>query len=242
MSGVRLNRFLARAGLASRRKCESIIADGRVTVGEEVERSPARIVDPARDVVRVDGRAVSAEVPRVFLLNKPAGVVTTVTDPNARDTVMDFAPEDAGRLYPAGRLDRDTTGLVLLTNDGELAFRITHPRFALPKRYLALVEGRVAPDACRRLEAGVSLDEATARVLSARVWGTDGRQSVLWLSLGEGRKRQIRRMCRAIGHPVVRLHRDAIGPLAVGALGEGACRSVTAAELAALRRPLGLSD
>ena len=171
-----------------------------------------------------------------------AGVLTSIGDPHGRATVADFIPERAGRVYPAGRLDGDTTGLVLLLDDGKLAFRVTHPRYRLPKQYLALVQGVVRHRTLRRLTDGVELDDGPAHALAARRVLTDGSQGVLRLTLGEGRKRQVRRMCGAVGHRVVRLHRDAIGPLLLGDLEEGRLRDLSPFEVRALKRAVGLSD
>jgi pseudouridine synthase len=240
---MRLNRFLAQAGIASRRKCEAIIEAGRVRVGGEVVTPPARVVDTSKETVECDGVVVRVDAGRRYLaLHKPTGVLTSIGDPHGRATVADFIPDDAGRLYPAGRLDGDTTGLVLLLDDGKLAFRVTHPRYKLPKQYLALVRGVVRHRTLRRLTEGVELEDGPARALAAHRVLTDGSHSVLRITLGEGRKRQVRRMCTAVGHRVVLLHRDAIGPLLLGDLDEGRVRELSPFEVRALRRAVELGD
>lgn len=240
---MRLNRFLAMAGVASRRKCETIIGAGRVKVNGAVVMTPAVIIDGGRDVVEVDGQRVRvAAARRYMILYKPEGVLTTVSDPRGRPTIMDLVPELPERLYPAGRLDADTTGLVFLTNDGRLAHRVMHPRHALPKRYLALVQRYVADATLERLLARVDLDDGPARALEISRVVSDGRRSVVRIVLGEGRKRQIRRMLGAVGHPVERLHRHAIGPLELGDLEPGSLRDLTPFDVLRLRRALGLGD
>jgi 23S rRNA pseudouridine2605 synthase len=228
---VRLGKYLAHSGVGSRRACEEIVRDGRVSVGGAV------VVDPARDVdgsepVTVDGHAVRpAETLLVYAVNKPAGVVSTAADPQRRPTVVSLVPSPV-RLYPVGRLDIDTTGLILLTNDGELAHRLTHPSFEVPKTYRALVAnapvGRHALEALRR---GVVLDDGPTAPARVRRITAD----TLELTIHEGRKRQIRRMCESVGHPVRSLARTAIGPLELGGLRSGARRRLTDDEVAGLQ-------
>jgi 23S rRNA pseudouridine2605 synthase len=229
---MRLAKHLAHAGVASRRAAEGIIAAGRVTV------DGATVTDPARDVsgdeaIAVDGEPLGA-APRhvVYALNKPAGVVSTARDTHGRPTVVDLVSEAGTRLYPIGRLDADTTGLILLTNDGELANRLTHPRYEVPKTYRAKVANApVAERALRALRAGVDLDDG--RTAPAAVHAV--RPDVLELTIREGRKRQVRRMCEAVGHPVVALRRVRFGPLALGDLAAGAHRRLTRDEVERLR-------
>lgn len=232
---MRLAKYLAQAGVASRRASEEIVRSGRVTVEGATVTDPARDVTPD-DAVAVDRRPVTPSAERiVYALNKPAGVVSTARDTHGRPTVVALVGA-AERLYPVGRLDADTTGLILLTNDGELAHRLTHPSFEVPKTYVATVAG--APVRARALTAlreGVRLDDgmtapATVRRLSS---------SRLELTIHEGRKRQVRRMCEAVGHPVTRLERVRFGPLELGDLRPGAYRRLTAAELRALTSPAG---
>jgi 23S rRNA pseudouridine2605 synthase len=228
---MRLAKFLAHAGVASRRSAERLISDGRVTVGGEVVTDPARDVDDSSDV-RFDGEAVAAEARVVFALNKPAGVVSTARDTHGRPTVVSLVPSER-RLYPVGRLDADTTGLILLTNDGELANQLTHPRYEVEKTYLATVEpGRVSERDLRALREGVELDDGVTSPASAR----QVRFGVLEIRISEGRKRQVRRMVEAIGHRVVALERVAFGPLRLERLAPGRYRRLSAAEIERLRK------
>jgi 23S rRNA pseudouridine2605 synthase len=225
---VRLARYLAHAGVASRRAAEGLIADGRVTVAGEV------VTDPARDVeggVAVDGRSVAPEPREVHVVNKPAGVVSTARDTHGRPTVVELVDSER-RLYPVGRLDADTTGLILLTNDGELAERLTHPRHGVERTYRARVEpAPVREPALRALREGVRLDDG--RTAPARV--RQVAPGLLEIAIGEGRKRQVRRMCEAVGHRVIELERVAFGPLRLGALEPGASRRLSPAEVEGLR-------
>jgi 23S rRNA pseudouridine2605 synthase len=229
---MRLAKYLAHAGVASRRAAEGIVAEGRVTVGGEV------VLDPARDVtgdepVAVDGAVVAHERERsVWAVNKPAGVVSTAADTHGRPTVVDVVDGRGARLYPVGRLDADTTGLLLLTDDGDLAHRLTHPRFEVPKTYRAEVRGgRVGEPALRRLREGVELDDGMTAPAGVR----QVRPGVLELTLREGRKRQVKRMCDEVGHPVTKLRRIAFGPLRLGDLPEGQARRLTPPEVQRLR-------
>ena len=231
---MRLAKYLAHAGVASRRAAEEIVRARRVTLNGEVVDDPARDVGDA-DAITVDGRRVSGAEDRVvWLLNKPAGVVATAKDTHGRRTVLDLVDAGSARLYPVGRLDADSTGLILLTNDGELANALTHPRFEVPKTYRARVaRGPVSDRAVRRLREGVELDDgptAPARVALVP-------PNALRIVIHEGRNRQVRRMCDAIGHPVVELERVAFGPLRLGDLPRGRARRLTGSELDRLRRP-----
>jgi 23S rRNA pseudouridine2605 synthase len=229
---VRLGKFLASAGVASRRAAEELIRAGRVTIAGVVVTDPARDVGE-EDAVTVDGAPVGISEGRVvYAVNKPPGVVSTARDPQRRPTVVSFAPSGL-RLYPVGRLDIDTTGLILLTNDGELAHRLTHPRYEVPKTYRAVVSRPpVRERALRALREGIELDDGPS--LPARVERVAA--DALEITIREGRKRQVRRMCEAVGHPVRRLERVRFGPLELGSLPEGACRQLTAEEVSALRQ------
>lgn len=228
---MRLAKFLAHAGVASRRGAELLVADGRVSVGPEVVTDPAREVDESTGV-RVDGAAVAPEPLEVVALNKPAGVVSTARDTHGRPTVTELVPSSR-RLYPVGRLDADSTGLILLTNDGELANRLTHPRYGVEKTYRVCVEPRPVPEAAlRSLREGVDLDDGPT--LPARVRQLE--PGVLELTIREGRKRQVRRMGEAVGHRVTRLERVAFGPLRLGSLAPRACRQLGPAEVEELRK------
>ena len=225
---MRLARYLAHNGVASRRASEDIVRAGRVSVGGEVVTDPARDVDDASGVA-LDGEPLRAPRERVvYAVHKPRGVVSTARDTHARPTVVELAPRGAGRLYPVGRLDADSTGLILLTNDGELAHRLTHPSFEVPKTYRARVaRGPVGDDAVRRLRQGVELDDGSTAPARVRRLGAD----LLELTIHEGRKRQVRRMCEAVGHPVVELQRIAFGPLRLGDLAPGAARRLRREEV-----------
>jgi 23S rRNA pseudouridine2605 synthase len=231
---VRLAKYLAHAGVASRRAAEGLIAEGRVTVGGEVVTDPARDVDAASGVA-VDGRGVEPEPREVHALNKPAGVVSTARDTHGRPTVVGLV-RSRRRLYPVGRLDADSTGLILLTNDGELAERLTHPRYGVEKVYRARVQpGRVSPRALKALREGVELDDG--RTAPARV--RQVAPGLLEIAIREGRKRQVRRMCEAVGHRVVELERVAFGPLGLRGLEPGKSRRLKEAEVERLRKAAG---
>ncbi len=229
--GERLQKVLARAGFGSRRTSEDLISSGRVTVNDEVAQLGRR-VDTAVDAVRVDGVQVAVNPALVhWLLNKPAGVVTTASDTHGRRTVIELVPAEP-QVHPVGRLDMDTEGLLLLTNDGSLTHRLTHPRYGVPKEYLAQVEGDPSRGALRRLREGVELDDG--RTAPAKV--AHPGPSMVELTIHEGRNRQVRRMCEAVGHPVVRLVRTRIGPLRDPALDPGQWRDLSTEELRELER------
>jgi 23S rRNA pseudouridine2605 synthase len=234
---MRLAKFLAHAGVASRRAAEAIVAEGRVTVAGEIVRDPARDVDGSEPVA-VDRRTVRVAAEHVvYALHKPAGVVSTAKDTHGRRTVVELVRSPGTRLYPVGRLDADTTGLILLTDDGDLANRLTHPRYEVPKTYVARVEhrGPVREKDLRQLRQGVQLDDGPTAPAGVRQL----EPGVLELTLREGRKRQVKRMCAAIGHPVIKLQRVAFGPLRLGDLGEGRVRRLSPAEVQRLRDAAG---
>lgn len=238
----RLQKVLAAAGIASRRACEELIVSGRVTVNGQVVRELGTKVEATRDTLAVDGRVISLSPPAVYImLNKPAGYVSTTSDPQGRPTVLDLLKDKvAARLYPVGRLDADSEGLLLLTNDGALTQLLTHPRYRLEKEYLVWVEGEVAPAALARLRDGVPLDGKPAPVDDVEVitqGGPAGRDSLLRIVVHEGRKHEIRRLCAAIGHRVYRLQRVRLGRLRLGDLPPGAARPLTREEIAALKTP-----
>jgi 23S rRNA pseudouridine2605 synthase len=228
---MRLAKFLAHAGVASRRAAEAIVDDGRVTVDGEVVTDPARDVDETRRV-EVDGRRVEAEPREVHVLNKPAGVVSTARDTHGRPTVVGMV-RSPRRLYPVGRLDAETTGLILLTNDGELADRLTHPRYGVKKVYRARIQpGRLAPRALDALREGVELEDGRTAPAQVRQPAT----GVVELTIREGKKRQVRRMLETVGHRVVELERVAFGPLGLRGLEPGKSRRLTKGEVERLRR------
>ena len=231
---MRLAKYLAHAGVASRRTSEEIVFAGRVTVGGETVRDPARDVDGSLSV-EVDGKPVRVSTGQraVYAVNKPRGVVSTASDPQGRPTIVSLVPS-ARRLYPVGRLDVDTTGLILLTDDGALAHRLTHPSFEVPRTYHAKVRrAPVREDALRALREGVELDDGRTAPARVKRLGADRVE----LTIHEGRKRQVRRMLEAVGHPVVSLERVRFGPLWLGGLEEGRHRRLTAPEVEKLRRP-----
>jgi 23S rRNA pseudouridine2605 synthase len=228
---MRLAKYLAHAGVASRRAAERIVADGRVTVDGVTVRDPASDVDDSHAVL-VDGRPVHTVQTVVYAVNKPAGVVSTARDPQGRRTVVDLLDTDE-RLYPVGRLDADTTGLILLTNDGELAHRLTHPSFEVPRTYRARVRNPpLREPALRGLRDGIELEDGRTAPAKVRRIAADRVE----LTIHEGRKRQVRRMLEAVGHPVVSLERVAFGPLRLGELEAGGHRRLTGAEVERLRQ------
>ena len=227
---VRLVKFLAHGGVASRRKAEEIIGKGLVTVGGEVVTDPARDVGEGNDV-RVSGSPVVAEKREVWAVNKPAGVVSTAREPGDRPAVVELVDTRA-RLYPVGRLDADSTGLLLLTNDGELANQLTHPRYEVPKTYRAQLRTPIADRDVERLRRGIELEDGPTAPASVKRLGAREIQ----ITLREGRNRQVRRMLEAVGNRVVSLRRIAFGPLRLGDLPEGKTRRLSAGEIAQLRK------
>ena len=221
---MRLNAFLARAGVASRRRADELIKAGRVTVNGE----PGQLntVVGARDRVEVDGQAVERQRLRYVLLHKPAGVLTTASDPQRRPTVVELVPGEP-RVVPVGRLDADTTGALLLTNDGPLAHRLAHPRYGVEKTYVAEVAGDPDEGALQLLRAGIELDDGPTAPARARRLG----RGKVELVLHEGRKHQVKRMLEALGHPVARLHRSAYAGLTLEGLEPGACRELEPSEV-----------
>lgn len=237
-SGDKLQKFLSAAGVASRRHAEVLIKQGRVTVNREVAQLGMRVGPD--DEVRVNGVVVGPEAPRYVLLNKPPKVVTTVDDPEGRQTVLDLVDSDV-RLYPVGRLDYDTSGLLLLTNDGDIAHRLMHPSYGVKKTYRVLAQGTVDRSTVRALAAGVMLEDGRTAPAEARLVqpGTD--RSIVEITIHEGRNRQVRRMFEAVGHPVIELVRTGYGPLTLGDLKLGASRPLTAAEVRRLQKAAGLA-
>jgi 23S rRNA pseudouridine2605 synthase len=234
MPAERLQKVLAAAGVGSRRACEELVADGRVTVDGEVARLGDR-ADPATAVIRVDGERVIADPRRVYLaLNKPRGVVSTMDDERGRQSLADFVDDLPERVFHVGRLDADSEGLLLLTNDGDLAHRLTHPSYGVAKTYLCQLPGPVPRAVGRALRAGVMLDDGVAKVDSFTVVDTVKRTSLVEVVVHEGRKHLVRRMFAEVGHPVQRLVRTAIGPVRLGNLKPGRSRRLTHAEVTAL--------
>jgi 23S rRNA pseudouridine2605 synthase len=234
--GERLQKFLARAGVASRRRSEQLIAEGRVSVNDRQVAQMGAQIEPGRDRVTVDGRAV--QPPRVsgyFLLYKPAGVVTTLADPEGRATVADSVRKMSRRLFPVGRLDYDAEGALILTDDGSLAHRLSHPTFGVRRTYLAKVKG--APDAAalERLRRGVRLEDGPAQPISVDLFRRAERNTWLAIVVAEGRPHLIKRLCAAVGHPVLRLFRPSYAGVAVASMKPGELRPLRSSEVEALR-------
>jgi 23S rRNA pseudouridine2605 synthase len=239
--GVRLQKVLAGAGLGSRRACEGLIADGRVSVDGQVVRELGTRVDPATAVIHVDGLRVQLDDSLVTLaLNKPRGVVSTMDDEHGRPSLAQFVADRTERLYHVGRLDAETEGLILLTNDGELAHRLAHPSYEVLKTYLATVEGRVPRSLAQQLKNGIELEDGPVRVDNFVVKETTPDASLVELVLHEGRNHIVRRLMETTGHPVTRLVRTRIGPIRLGSLKPGRTRVIAGAELGTLMREVGL--
>lgn len=233
MSGEeRLQKIIARAGLASRRGAETMITEGRVTVDGAVVKTLGAKCDPALHDVRVDGVRVKADrVRRYVVIHKPRGYLTTRRDPGRRPTVMELLPPPLRTLFPVGRLDMTTSGLLLLSDDGEFALRMTHPRFGVEKRYLATVRGVPSEGTLERLRRGLRVDGEWMRVRGVELLGQKAAEAVLGLTLREGKYREVRRMLEAVGHPVLKLHRERIGSLTDKGLPAGAFRHLTSREV-----------
>jgi 23S rRNA pseudouridine2605 synthase len=233
---TRLQKVLAKAGFASRRKAEEIILSGRVRVNGKVMRELGAKADPEKDKVEVDGRRLALETPVTLLMNKPRGVVCTVSDPEGRDTVIDLVRGVKARLFPVGRLDFATSGAVLLTNDGELAYALTHPRFGVEKTYLIKIRGQASDDVLSKWRNGVDIGDVVTR--PAKVFKVEEEENYTWIevTIREGRNRQIRRMGEATGIDVIKLKRIAFAGLTIKELKAGQYRRLTEKELARLKR------
>lgn len=243
-TGERLQVALARHGIASRRGVVTLIEEGQVKVNGEVVKEKGFRVVPT-DKIEINGRELagkSEERKRYFVLNKPKGVMTTLQDPNAEETVADFFRDVPERIFPVGRLDRDTTGLLLMTNDGELAFRLTHPKFGVEKRYRAVVKGVVIPDTIKKLEQGIELEEGKTAPCKIEITDRSARETALFVTLHEGKKRQIRRIFQKMGHFVKDLQRLSYGPLSLGHMRAGETRELSKKEVDALKAATGLKN
>ncbi|WP_456556538.1 pseudouridine synthase [Blastococcus sp. SYSU D00922] len=239
--GERLQKVLARAGVGSRRVCEDMIEAGRISVNGAVVQVQGMRVDPSRDRIAVDGVRIEIREDRVtYAMNKPPGVITAMSDDRARPTVGDMVGDLAKGLVHVGRLDQDTEGLLLLTNDGELAHRLAHPSYEVRKTYLAQVSGSVPRDLARRLRAGVELEDGPVKVDSFRVVDTHAGQSVVEVVLHEGRKHIVRRLLAHVGLPVSRLTRTAVGPIQLQRMRSGSIRKLSKEELGTLQELVGL--
>lgn len=234
--GVRLNKYIAQAGLASRRRADQLIAYGKVRVNGRVCRELGTIVAPG-DNVDVSGTPIAVKDDVAYLvMHKPVGVMTTMRDPQGRRTIVELIPKKMPRVVPVGRLDYDTAGVLLLTNDGDLANRLTHPRFGVDKTYRATISGRLSPEDVKRLHEGVPVDRHTASSAKVRVVSVRSGYSVVDVTIHEGRNRQVRKMFETLGHPVLTLVRLRFGPISLGDLGLGRTRTLTPKELSALKR------
>jgi 23S rRNA pseudouridine2605 synthase len=237
--GERLQKILAAAGVASRRECEQLILDGRVEVDREIVTELGTRVDPARQEIRVDGEALPRPKLVYFAVNKPTGYVSTSRDPSGRPRVTDLLPRGVPRAFCVGRLDMSSEGLILMTNDGELANRLTHPRHGVEKIYLVEVAGHVERETLQKLERGVRLAEGFAHAKHVRIKSKHKRSTILEMVLDEGRNREIRRLLARLGHKVERLRRVAVGSVRLGELPVGAVRPLTRQEVAALEKAAG---
>jgi 23S rRNA pseudouridine2605 synthase len=238
--GERLQKVLARAGLGSRRACEQLIDQARVEVNGRIVTAQGTRVDPDRDEIKVDGLTVAAQKYLFFALNKPSGVVSAMEDPEGRPCLGDYVTNRETRLFHVGRLDTETEGLILLTNHGELAHRLTHPRYGVTKTYLAAIQGPVPRDLGKRLKNGVRLEDGFARADHFRVVQNTGRNYLVEVSLHEGRKHIVRRMLAEVGFPVDRLVRTWFGPIALGDQKSGWLRRMTTTEVGRLMKEVGL--
>ena len=241
---MRLQKFLARAGVASRRQSEDLITAGRVKVNGQVVTGLGSKVDPTVDTVAVDGSEVTLATGVTYLaFNKPQGVVTTMSDPQGRPSVADFVPiAEVPGLFPVGRLDQDTTGLLLFTTDGELSHRLLHPRWKVPKTYDVECDGVLDEGGVATLATGVDLDDGMTAPAQVRIVEQAAASTHARITLREGRKRQVRRMFSAVGRPVLELRRTSFGPVSLGDLEEGAYRRLDADEVTALREAVGMGD
>ncbi|QIK73661.1 rRNA pseudouridine synthase [Propioniciclava coleopterorum] len=234
--GIRLQKVLAQAGVASRRAAEQLVDQGRIEINGEIVSEQGRRVDPHRDVIRVDGRRIPPPREHQYLVfNKPRGVVSTMSDPQGRPTLSDYLGEHAGEgLFHVGRLDTDTDGMILLTNDGDFAQRMAHPSYELTKTYVAEVEGDLTEATRRRLASGITLEDGPVKPDLVKLGAGTGRRTMVTVVLHEGRNRIVRRMFAEVGHPVTALSRTQIGPVRMGRLRPGELREVTRDELGAL--------
>ncbi len=241
VEGIRLQKVLAAAGLGSRRACEVLIEEGRVEVDGTLVSEQGMRVDPASAVIKVDGMRIASAPDHVYLaLNKPRGVVSTMSDPEGRPSLADYVAGRETRLFNVGRLDVDTEGLLLLMNDGDLAHRLAHPSYGVSKTYLAEVPGPIPRDLGRRLKAGIELDDGLVQADSFRLISAIGSRVMVEVSLHEGRKHVVRRMMEEVGHPVSQLVRTQVGPIVIGNLKPGKHRKLSQQEIGALYRAVGL--
>ncbi len=233
---MRLQKYMAKCGVASRRKSEEIILEGRVKVNGVIVKKLGTIIDPSKDVVEVDNKVINVEENKIYImLNKPEGYVTTVRDKYSEKIVLDLIDGINERIYPVGRLDAETTGLLLITNDGDLAYKITHPSYQIPKKYIALVEGIPNNKKLHKFRRGLKIDGRITAEAYIKILKKYKDTSLLEISIHEGRNRQVRKMCQYIGHPVIKLKRVAIGELELGKLEVGKWRYLTSKEVKYLK-------
>ncbi|HUU54391.1 MAG TPA: pseudouridine synthase [Armatimonadota bacterium] len=238
----RLSKLIADAGIASRRKAADLVRAGRVRVDGETVTAPGSLVDPETQGVDVDGRLLQPQPRRYLLLNKPRGPISAATDERGRQTVLDLLPGVDERLYPAGRLDADTEGLLLITNDGDLTYRLTHPRFGIEKVYQAEVTGRPSRADLEKLQQGIMLEEGPTGPAHTKLLRAGKNSSRVEIAVHAGRKRMVRRMFEAVGHPVTALRRTRIGPLTLGDLKPGQWRPLSTAEITLLKTTVAEAD
>jgi len=237
----RLQKFMAHAGIGSRRNCEELIIQGKVKVNGQVINVLGTKIDPERDKIEVNNKLIKAKEDMIYiLLNKPDGYVTTSQDPQGRPTVIDLIKHINKRIYPVGRLDYETEGLLLLTNDGELAYRLTHPKYKVNKVYQALIKGRPSNESIEQLRRGVLLEDGLTEPAQIKILDKIGDNTLIELTIHEGKNRQVRRMCKAVNHPVLNLKRTKIGSLDLGTIKLGSFRFLTEDELRWLKKGVGL--
>lgn len=240
MSEIRLQKYLAEAGVASRRKCEELIALGRVEVNGQTVTVPGTKIDGS-EVIKVDGREIKQEQKKVYiLLNKPVGYISTAKDQFSRKTVLDLVDTVKERIYPVGRLDYDTSGLIMLTNDGELANRLTHPKHEIQKVYRVMISGNLKEEDIKSFQDGIAIEEYTTAPAKVSVIETSKRDSIIEITIHEGKNRQIRKMFEALGYVVLRLKRVAIGSITIEGLEEGKWRYLSKKEIESLKKTAGL--
>lgn len=236
---IRLQKFLAQQGLASRRNAEEMIKAGRIQVNGQVVDTMGKVIDPSKDIVLVDQKPVDLEEELIYIiLNKPKDFVTTCKDTHGRKTVLDLVKGLKTRLFPVGRLDKDTSGLLLLTNDGALTHRLTHPRFGVEKTYRVTVRGSIDDSCLKTLTSGVLLEDGITAPAKAKLLSGTKEWSIFLLTIHEGKNRQVRRMCGAVGHPVMELHRVSFGPLKLNGLSPGEWRTLTPKEVSYLQKEI----
>ena len=241
MSEVRLQKFLAEAGVASRRKCEELIAQGKVEINGQIVTAQGTKVT-GEETIKVDGREIRQEQKKVYiLLNKPVGYISTAKDEFSRKTVLDLVDTVKERVYPVGRLDYDTSGLLLLTNDGELANKLTHPKHEIPKVYRAMIQGEISEEDVNSLQSGITIEEYKTAPAKVHVIDPGKKESIIEITIHEGKNRQIRKMFEVLGYIVLRLKRVAIGPLVIEGIDEGNWRYLRKKEIDSLRKAAGLA-